>query len=161
MIRKIRNIFAKNPDSQRKRGESAKKYAKKYASKVKDAFDSGMKKTGTEARETQEMAASFFKLLEHKLNLNNRTEPPTEEEVRVAIEQLKDVGRVSFFATISILPGGAFSLIGLEILAAKFGLKNFTFIPSAFRKNAEWHYPKGYSKESENEQGALGDKTES
>ncbi len=161
MIRKIRNIFAKNPVSQRKRGESATKYAKKYASKVKEAFDSGIKKTGTEARETQEMAASFFKLLEHKLNLNNRTEPPTEEEVRVAIEQLKDVGRVSFFATMVILPGGVISLIGLEVLAAKFGLKNFTLIPSSFRKNAKWHYPKGYSKKFEDEQKTLGENSDS
>ena len=80
----------------------------------------------------------------HKLKLDERTEPPSEEEVKEAIEQLKDVGRVSFFATISILPGGALSLIGLEVLAAKCGVKNFTFIPSAFRKNADWHYPKGY-----------------
>jgi len=154
MLKKIKDIFIKSPDSERER----RAYARKYAKKAKEAFDSGTKKMGKEAKETQEMAASFYKLLEHKLNLNNRTEPPSEEEVKEAIEQLKDVGRVSFFATISILPGGAFSLIGLEMLAAKFGLKNFTFIPSAFRKNAEWHYPKGYSKESENEKGALGDK---
>jgi len=151
MLRKIKKIFVRNPDSEQRREKSATRYARK----VKEAFDSGMRKTGTEARETQVMAASFFKLLEHKLNLNNRTDPPTEEEVREAIEQLKDVGRVSFFATVSILPGGAVSLIGLEMLAAKFGLKNFTIIPSAFRKNAEWHYPKGYSKKPEDQQQTL------
>jgi hypothetical protein len=161
MRRKIRNIFVKNPDSERKKRESATKYAKKYANKVKEAFDSGMKKSGTEVRETKKMAASFFKLLEHKLNLNNRTEPPTEEEVREAIEQLKDVGRVSFFASMVILPGGVISLIGLEVLAAKFGLKNFTLIPSSFRKNADWHYPKGYSKNTEDEQKTLGENSDS
>ncbi|MDA3779791.1 MAG: hypothetical protein PF487_06185 [Bacteroidales bacterium] len=45
-----------------------------------------------------------------------------------------DMGRFSVFATVSILPGGGFSLIGLELLARKFGVNNFTFVPSAFRK---------------------------
>jgi len=92
---------------------------------------------GNEAAETQVMARSFFRILENKLNLKNRREPPTEEEVKAAIEQLKDVGRFSLFATVSILPGGGFSLIGLELLARKFGVKNFTLVPSAFRKKKE------------------------
>ena len=73
------------------------------------------------------------KLLEEKLNLENRSEPPTKEEVRAAIEQLKDVGRFSVFITAVILPGGVISLIGLELLARKFGI-NFTIVPSSFRK---------------------------
>jgi hypothetical protein len=89
---------------------------------------------GQEARETEEMAQSFFRLLSHKLNLKNRQEPPGEEEVKQAIDQLKDIGRLSVFATISIIPGGGFSLIGLELLARKFGVRNFTFVPSSFRK---------------------------
>ena len=136
---KIKNLFKKTSDSEGDRKARAKIYTKKVIS----AFKSGMKKTGTEARETQEMAVLFFRLLEQKLNLKDREDAPSEQEVKEAIEQLKDVGRVSFFASISILPGGVVSLIGLEVLASRFGLKNFTFIPSAFRKNAEWHYPKG------------------
>jgi copper homeostasis protein CutC len=93
-----------------------------------------MEGMGQEAKETKEMANSFFKLLESKLDLQNRKTPPSQEEVKAAIEQLKDIGRFSVFTTISILPGGGFSLIGLEILARKFGVKSFTFIPSAFRK---------------------------
>lgn len=126
-----------------------RKEGKRFAEKTKRAIESGMVKMGNEARETREMAQLFFRLLEKKLNLDERKEPPTEEEVREAIEQLKDVGRVSFFAAFSILPGGAVSLIGLEILARKFGVRNFTFIPSSFRKNAEWHFPKGYQKEED------------
>lgn len=91
----------------------------------------GMK---NEWRETQEMADSFFKVLEHKLNLNDRDEPPSKEEVKKALEQLLDVGRFSFFASVSILPGGGVSLIGLELLARKFGVKKFSFVPSSFRK---------------------------
>jgi len=109
--------------------------ARKYADSAKMMIDKTVAGVGEEARETEEMAQAFFRMLEHKLKLNTRTESPTEEEVREAIEQLKDVGRFSVFATVSILPGGGISLIGLELLAKKFGIRNFTFIPSSFRKH--------------------------
>ena len=95
-----------------------------------------MKGVDKEAEETREMASSFFRMLEHKLNLNDRTDPPTKEEVKAAVEQLKDVGRFSVFVTAVILPGGVFSLIGLEMLAKKYGI-NFTVIPSSFRKKKQ------------------------
>ena len=97
-------------------------------------FATGM---GNEASETVEMTNSFFKLLHHKLNLSNRDIPPTEEEVKAAIEQLKDVGRFSLFITAVIIPAGVLSLVGLEIIARKYGVKNFTFIPSSFRKEKD------------------------
>ncbi|MCJ7581511.1 MAG: hypothetical protein MUP98_13375 [Candidatus Aminicenantes bacterium] len=99
---------------------------------------SGMK---NEWDETQDMAQSFFKVLEHKLNLNERSEPPSKEEVKKALEQLVDVGRFSFFASVSILPGRGVSLIGLELLARKFGIKNFSFVPSSFRKKPKRKRP--------------------
>ena len=114
--------------------QHGEKKAYGYADKTKRLIDKAVAGVGEEARETEEMAHSFFRLLGHKLRLGERDDPPTEEEVRAAIEQLKDVGRLSVFATISIIPGGGFSLIGLELLARKFGVKNFTFVPSAFRK---------------------------
>lgn len=117
--------------------------AKEFADKAWRMIKSGMRKIGNEAAETKEMAHSFFRLLEHKLNLQERTVPPSEEEVKEAIEQLKDVGRFSVFTTAVILPGGAISLMGVELLARKFGI-NFTFIPSSFRKNAEWKHPDGH-----------------
>lgn len=93
-----------------------------------------------EWRETQDMAQSFFKVLEHKLNLNERNDPPSKEEVKKALEQLMDVGRFSFFASVSILPGGGVSLIGLELLARKFGVKNFSLVPSSFRKKQKYKH---------------------
>lgn len=122
-----------------------KRSAKIFAEKTWKIVHSGMRKLGSEAQETKEMGKSFFRLLESKLDLQNRKEPPGEEEVREAIEQLKDVGRFSVFTTAIILPGGAISLIGLEALARKFGII-FTFIPSSFRKNAEWKLPRGFNK---------------
>lgn len=121
--------------------------AKEFADKAWRMIQSGLRKVGNEAAETGEMAQSFFRLLEHKLHLQERTTPPTEEEVKEAIEQLKDVGRFSVFTTAVILPGGAVSLLGLELLARKYGI-NFTFIPSSFRKNAEWKHPDGHRRKT-------------
>ncbi len=125
-----------------------KDVAREFAKKAKLLIDSGVKKMGLEASETKEMAVSFFNLLEHKLKLNERSVPPGEEEVLEAIEQLKDVGRFSVFSAAVILPGGVVSLLGLEMLARKYGIK-FTFIPSSFRKNAEWKHPAGGKKSKE------------
>ena len=108
-------------------------FASRYAQKARQFIDRTMKGVDQEAEETREMASSFFRLLEHELNLNDRTDPPSKEEVKAAIEQLKDVGRYSVFITAVILPGGVFSLVGLEMLARKYGIK-FSLIPSAFRK---------------------------
>lgn len=122
-----------------------KKFGKIFAEKTKEYIESGARKMGVEAKETKEMAQSFFKLLENKLDMKNRTSPPSEEEVREAIEQLKDVGRLSIFTTAIILPAGAISLLGVEMLARKFGI-NFTFVPSSFRKNADWKHPRNVRK---------------
>ena len=111
--------------------------SQEYAITRKRLIEKTIAGFGQEARETKEMAQLFFRLLENKLRLNERKEPPTEEEVKAAIEQLKDIGRISVFASISILPGGGFSLIGLELLAKKFGIKNFTFVPTSFRKKRD------------------------
>ncbi|MDF1573858.1 MAG: hypothetical protein P1P86_01530 [Bacteroidales bacterium] len=116
-------------------------FARKYAAKTKDLIDEGFRALGEEAGETEQMARSFFRLLKAKLDLNKRKTPPSEEEVRAAIEQLKDVGRFSIFTTLVILPGGVISLVGLELLARKFGIKSFNLIPSSFRKRRKPNLP--------------------
>ena len=117
-------------------------FARRYASKAKQQIDKVLKGVDKEAEETREMASSFFRLLEHKLNLNERTDPPSKEEVKAAVRQLMDVGRFSVFVTAVILPGGVISLIGLELLAKKYGI-NFTLIPSAFKKKKTRDDPPG------------------
>ena len=126
------------------------RFLSRMARKTKKGIIITMRGMGQEAKETKDMAKSFFRLLESKLDMENRKTPPSPEEVKAAIEQLKDVGRFSVFASISILPGGGFSLIGLEILARKFGIKNFTFIPSACRKKEEDKVNKDENKETSN-----------
>ena len=119
----------------------SRRFAKKYANKTNKLISEGVAAFGKEAEETEQMARSFFKLLEAKLDLSGRKEPPSEEEVKAAIEQLKDVGRFSFFTTMVILPGGVVSLLGLELLARKFGIKGFNLIPSSFRKQKKSNLP--------------------
>lgn len=116
-------------------------FARKYASRTRELLDEGVRALGEEAGETEKMARSFFKLLEAKLDLSGRKEPPTEEEVRAAIEQLKDVGRFSIFTTLVILPGGVVSLLGLELLARRFGIRGFNLIPSSFRRRRKSNLP--------------------
>lgn len=117
-------------------------FANRYARKAKFHIDRVLKGIDREAEETREMASSFFRLLEHKLNLNERTDPPSKEEVKAAVQQLKDVGRFSIFVTAVILPGGVISLIGLELLAKQYGI-NFSLIPSAFKKKQKEDDPSG------------------
>ena len=119
----------------------SRRFAKKYAAITSKLISEGVSAFGKEAEETEQMARSFFKLLEAKLDLSGRKEPPSEEEVKAAIEQLKDVGRFSFFTTMVILPGGVVSLLGLELLARKFGIRGFNLIPSSFRKQKKTNLP--------------------
>ncbi len=114
-----------------------KRAAKKFADSTWYHIQKLWGNIKNEGHETQQMAEVFFKMLEQKLELDKRSDPPSEEEVKEAIRQLKDVGRIGFFASVSLLPGGAFSLLGLELLARKFGIKNFSFIPSSFRKKMD------------------------
>jgi len=116
-------------------------FARKYAVKTRKLIDEGVSIVGEEAGETEEMARSFFKLLEAKLDLSGRKEPPSEAEVKAAIEQLKDVGRFSIFTTLVILPGGVVSLLGLELLARRFGIRGFNLIPSSFRRRMKSNLP--------------------
>ena len=123
------------------RDSRSHRFARKYATKTNRLITEGVRAVGQEADETEQMARSFFKMLEAKLDLSGRTDPPTEEEVKAAIEQLKDVGRFSVFATLVILPGGIVSLVGLELLARRFGIRGFNLIPSSFRKKKKTNLP--------------------
>lgn len=123
------------------------RFANRFARKSRKLIVQGLKGFGQEVEETKDMAKLFFRLLEHKLEMENRKEPPTKEEVKEAIEQLKDLGRLSVFATISIIPGGGFSLIGLELLARKFGITSFTLVPSNFRKKKGNNSDEGFNAE--------------
>ncbi len=120
-------------------------FARRYARKAKQHIDRTIQGFGREAAETREMASSFYRMLAHKLNLNERKDPPDIEEVRAAVDQLKDVGRFSVFVTAVLLPGGVISLLGLELLARKYGI-DFSLVPSSFRKTGKESPGQDYDK---------------
>jgi hypothetical protein len=126
----------------KKKEEEQVGFAYRFADRAKSSVEEFIEGMGEEYNETVEMSRFFFKMLEERLQLRERETPPSKEEVKKAIEQLKDMGRVGIFASVSILPGGGLSLLGLEILARKFGIKNFSFIPSSFRKRLYKEYQK-------------------
>ena len=127
-------IYQEVSETKHKKEEEQIKYAHRFAENAKKSLESFLESMGEEYDETVEMGKYFYHYLENKLNLKERDTPPSKEEVKQAIEQLKDMGRAGVFASVSIIPGGGLSLLGLEILARKLGIKNFSFIPSAFRK---------------------------
>ena len=127
-------IYQNYSEPEHNKEEEHVTFAHRFADSAKASLDSFLKGMGEEYDETVEMGKYFYHYLENKLRLKERETPPSKEEVKQAIEQLKDMGRVGMFASISIIPGGGLSLLGLELLARKLGIKNFTFIPSSFRK---------------------------
>ncbi len=125
--------------------------ARSFAESAQRSLKSFLEGMGEEYDETVDMAKFFYRYLEDKLRLKERETPPTKKEVKEAIEQLKDMGRVGVFASVSILPGGGLSLLGLEILARKMGITNFSFIPSSFRKRLYRKYGYDEQKPSDGE----------
>lgn len=108
-----------------------------FARNARQRIEQTASRFGREGKETREMAETYFRLLSQRLELSERDTPPSPEEVKAANDQLKDVARVSIFASVSIIPAGAASLMGLELLARSFGIKSFTLVPSSFRKDNE------------------------
>lgn len=108
--------------------KKGKKFADWAAEKLKAAKE-GLKK---EKVETKDMLKTFFSLLKRKLGLKDKNAVPTEEEIKAAISQLKDVAKVALVAAVLLgpLPGDEPILIGIELLARKFGL---TVFPSALQ----------------------------
>lgn len=103
----------------------------KAASKQKDKFMKAIRRTskiaGMEARETKDMMSTFVDLLHSKISSKKS---PTEHDVRKAIEQMKDVGKMSFLVPIFLAPGGGPITIALEMIAKRYGK---TILPSSFK----------------------------
>ena len=74
-------------------------------------------RTKEEGTETKEMMKVFGKSLKAKLKGNNH---PTPEELKDAIKQLKDVGRITALIPIMLMPGSVITVTVLEKIAKKF-----------------------------------------
>jgi hypothetical protein len=101
--------------------------AQKFVKTVMVKIVKGMKQ---EKQETKDMIRIFIKMLSKKLG--KRPDSATPEEVKAALDQLKDISKVAVVALVMFgpLPGDEPILIGIELLAKKFG---FSIFPSALR----------------------------
>ena len=79
-----------------------------------------------EHQETKEMVHTFFSMLTQKLP-NGRK--PEEDELRAAIEQLKDVHKIAALLLLAVTPGSVITVPALCALGRRFGVE---FLPSAF-----------------------------
>lgn len=103
--------------------ESQKRYLK-TVSKVID----GLKQ---EKEETRAMMHTFFGVLTQKLPSGNK---PDEQEIKEALEQLKDVHKMAGLLVVSITPGSVVTLPALCALGRRYGIE---LLPSAFHKSEE------------------------
>ena len=89
-----------------------------------------------EAVETRDMAIVFGKILRRRLGLNGQNELPSEEEIKAAIEQLKDIPKfLPFFSFIFMpVPGITEMYILLAFSLEKLSGGMVSLLPSQLRK---------------------------
>ena len=87
-----------------------------------------------ESIETKDMTITFGKLLAEKLNIGKRKDTPSEEEIKAAINQLKDIPRFApFFAVFMIpLPGMVESWLLLAMGVEKLSRRKIKLLPDHF-----------------------------
>lgn len=89
-----------------------------------------------EAVETRDMAIVFGRILGRKIGINGKDELPSEEEIRAAIEQLKDIPKfLPFFSFIFLpVPGITEMYILLAFSLEKLSGGALSLLPSQVRK---------------------------
>ncbi|MCF8248152.1 MAG: hypothetical protein K9J37_09025 [Saprospiraceae bacterium] len=88
-----------------------------------------------ESIETKNMVRTFVKQGKGQILLSKQSEPPTEEEIRDAMEQLKDLPKfLPFFIFIAVpVPGVTESYVLLAVSLEKWLGQKFSLLPSHFR----------------------------
>jgi hypothetical protein len=84
-----------------------------------------------EREETRAMMRTFFNVLTQKLP---KGQQPQQEEIKEALEQLKDVNKMAGLLLVSITPGSLVTLPALCALARRYGIE---LLPSAFKQETE------------------------
>ncbi|MCC6724330.1 MAG: hypothetical protein IT258_07445 [Saprospiraceae bacterium] len=89
-----------------------------------------------EGIETKNMVRTFVKQGKGQLLLSKQEEPPTEDEIREAMEQLKDLPKfLPFFVFIAVpVPGVTEGYVLLAVSIEKILGERFSLLPSHFRK---------------------------
>ena len=106
-----------------------KKGSVDLAQKSKEAAIETGKGFAKEGKQTARMTKTFFRLLKSKLRYREGDPVPHHRTVKAAINQLKDVGRVSAVAASFAVPIPGLLLV-LELTARRFGT---TIFPSALK----------------------------
>jgi len=102
--------------------------AKDVAFRIFNAFKN-------EGRETSEMMRVFNNQLRKKLNLDTRGDNPTQEEISMALEQLKDIPRLAPYAIIllsSPIPFSSVMYTALGIYLKKISKGYINLLPGSF-----------------------------
>jgi hypothetical protein len=89
-----------------------------------------------EGIETKNMVRTFVKQGKDHLLLSKDSEPPTEEEIRLAMEQLKDLPKfLPFFVFIAVpVPGVTEGYVLLAVSLEKWLGEKFSLLPSNFKQ---------------------------
>ena len=103
--------------------ESQKRYLKTVSTVI-----NGLKQ---EKEETRAMMSTFFSVLTQKLPSGKK---PDEQEIKEALEQLKDVHKMAGLLVVSITPGSVVTLPALCALGRRYGIE---LLPSAFQKTEQ------------------------
>ncbi|GEM_PF-1430834 len=88
-----------------------------------------------EGIETKNMVRTFVKQGRGQLLLSKQSEPPTEEEIRLAMEQLRDLPKfLPFFIFIAVpVPGVTESYVLLAVSLEKWLGQKFSLLPTHIR----------------------------
>jgi hypothetical protein len=97
---------------------------------IRDKAQHLLKALKQEGVDSKHMMKTFFDELRMKLHIGNRQ--PTEDDIKKALTQLKDVGKLGVIATLFLAPAGTLTVPVLEKIANKYGTSLF---PDAFRRN--------------------------
>ncbi len=94
-----------------------------------------------EAVETRDMAIVFGKILRRRLGINGQQELPSEEEIKAAIDQLKDIPKfLPFFSFVFMpVPGITEMYILLAFSLERLSRGSISLLPSQVRKAMRRH----------------------
>jgi hypothetical protein len=89
----------------------------------------------TEGIETRDMMRTFVKHGKGQLLISKESEPPTPEEIQLALAQLKDIPRfLPFIVFVTVpVPGITESYVLLAVTLEKWLGEKYSLLPSSFR----------------------------
>ncbi|MBD3840465.1 MAG: hypothetical protein IE909_01040 [Campylobacterales bacterium] len=91
----------------------------KKAQDIKDAIVFYKEFAKKESLQTKQMLIVFKDLLHKQIGGNKN---PTQEEIKEALEQLKDVGKISALVPLALLPGSIITIPLLVKIGKKYGV---------------------------------------